>query len=152
MFRALTLCALLLALPGCGDSDSGDPTKVTYAPALGVDLAAMTHHDSGLYTQDTLEGTGAEAVAHKVAQVHYTGWLVDGTQFDSSRGSDRPFSFVLGEDQVIKGWDEGVAGMKVGGKRRLVIPSKLGYGSQGAGGVIPADAVLVFDVELMGVR
>lgn len=154
LLRALTVCAVLLALPGCGDSEStsGDPTKVTYAPSLGVDLAAMERHPSGLYTQDTETGTGDEAVSGKLVQVHYTGWLTDGSMFDTSRGGSRPFSFTLGEGGVIKGWDEGVAGMRVGGKRRLVIPSDLGYGGDGAPPVIPPDAVLVFDVELMGVR
>lgn len=106
---------------------------------------------SGLKYTDLKVGTGAEAKAGDAVQVHYTGWLVDGTKFDSSRDSNRPFRFKLGAGQVIKGWDEGVAGMKVGGKRKLVIPPELGYGRQGAGGVIPPGATLVFEVELLGV-
>jgi FKBP-type peptidyl-prolyl cis-trans isomerase len=97
-------------------------------------------------------GTGDVAVAGKTASVHYTGWLENGKKFDSSVDRGQPFSFPLGAGRVIKGWDEGVQGMKVGGKRKLTIPSDLGYGSRGAGGVIPANATLIFDVELLGVR
>jgi FKBP-type peptidyl-prolyl cis-trans isomerase len=96
-------------------------------------------------------GTGAEAVAGSKVDVHYTGWLTDGTKFDSSLDRGQPFSFPLGGGRVIKGWDQGVAGMKVGGKRKLVIPPELGYGSRGAGGVIPPNATLVFEVELLAV-
>jgi peptidylprolyl isomerase/FKBP-type peptidyl-prolyl cis-trans isomerase FkpA len=95
-------------------------------------------------------GAGAEATAGLKVEVHYTGWLLDGKQFDSSRGGD-PFSFKLGAGQVIKGWDQGVAGMKVGGKRKLTIPPELGYGLRGFPGVIPSQATLVFEVELLGV-
>jgi len=102
------------------------------------------------YTDDQV-GTGAEATTGKTAVVHYTGWLMDGKKFDSSVDRNQPFSFPLGAGQVIKGWDEGVAGMKVGGKRKLIIPASLGYGSRGAGGVIPADAELTFEVELLKV-
>jgi FKBP-type peptidyl-prolyl cis-trans isomerase len=84
--------------------------------------------------------------------VHYTGWLLDGTKFDSSVDRGKPFSFHLGAGEVIRGWDEGVAGMKVGGKRKLRIPAELGYGARGAGGVIPGNATLIFDVELLGVK
>ena len=103
------------------------------------------------YTDDQV-GTGAEAQAGKTVVVHYTGWLLDGTKFDSSRDRNQPFSFPLGRGQVIKGWDEGVAGMKVGGKRTLIIPPALGYGARGAGGVIPPNATLKFEVELLDVR
>jgi FKBP-type peptidyl-prolyl cis-trans isomerase FkpA len=103
------------------------------------------------YTDDQV-GTGTEAQAGKTVSVHYTGWLLDGTKFDSSKDRNQPFSFPLGGGQVIKGWDEGVAGMKVGGKRTLVIPPDLGYGARGAGGVIPPNATLKFEVELLDVK
>ena len=148
----LPLCAsLLLAAPACDDPDySGDPAKVKYAPSLGVDLGAMNRSDTGLYTQDKVEGTGTEAVKGSKVTVHYTGWLTDGYKFDSSRDRNQPFSFTLGVGQVIKGWDEGVTGMKVGGQRRLVIPSELAYGPSGRNS-IPPNAVLIFDVELLSV-
>ena len=107
---------------------------------------------SGLKYVDQVVGTGDAAVAGKTASVHYTGWLENGKKFDSSVDRGQPFSFPLGAGKVIKGWDEGVQGMKVGGKRKLTIPSDLGYGSRGAGGVIPPNATLIFDVELLGVR
>ncbi|HWV46232.1 MAG TPA: FKBP-type peptidyl-prolyl cis-trans isomerase [Nitrospira sp.] len=107
---------------------------------------------SGLKYVDQVIGVGDAAVVGKTASVHYTGWLENGKKFDSSVDRGQPFSFPLGAGRVIKGWDEGVQGMKVGGKRKLTIPSDLGYGSRGAGGVIPPNATLIFDVELLGVR
>jgi FKBP-type peptidyl-prolyl cis-trans isomerase len=106
---------------------------------------------SGLQIEDMTEGTGAEAKAGHQVRVHYTGWLTDGKKFDSSRDRGQPFGFKLGGGQVIRGWDEGVSGMKVGGLRKLTIPPELGYGARGAGGVIPPNATLVFEVELLGV-
>ena len=108
--------------------------------------------ESGLKYEDIVEGTGAEAVAGKTVSVHYTGWLTDGQKFDSSKDRGRAFQFSLGKGEVIRGWDEGVAGMKVGGKRKLTIPPDLGYGARGAGGVIPPNATLQFEVELLAVR
>ena len=111
---------------------------------------------SGLQYEDELVGTGPEATQGQDVRVHYTGWLfndgVQGAKFDSSRDRKDPFGFSLGAGMVIKGWDEGVAGMKVGGKRTLVIPPELGYGARGVGGVIPPNATLVFDVELLDVK
>lgn len=106
-----------------------------------------------LKIEDLKVGTGAEAIAGKKITVNYTGTLTDGTKFDSSLNPGRtPFEFNLGAGQVIEGWDKGFAGMKVGGKRRLTIPSSMGYGSQGAGGIIPPNATLIFEVELLGVN
>jgi peptidylprolyl isomerase/FKBP-type peptidyl-prolyl cis-trans isomerase FkpA len=106
---------------------------------------------SGLTYQDVVTGTGAEAAKGQSVSVHYTGWLTDGTKFDSSKDRGEPFVFPLGRGQVIRGWDEGVQGMKVGGTRKLTIPPSLGYGVRGAGGVIPPNATLVFEVELLKV-
>ncbi|WP_018605732.1 FKBP-type peptidyl-prolyl cis-trans isomerase [Uliginosibacterium gangwonense] len=107
---------------------------------------------SGLIIEDTVLGTGAEAKAGNRVVVHYTGWLTDGRKFDSSMDRNDPFVFLLGGRQVIAGWDEGVQGMKIGGTRKLTIPAQLGYGARGAGGVIPPNATLVFEVELLGVQ
>lgn len=117
---------------------------------------AMTTTKTGLQYEDTEVGTGALAAAGKTCVMHYTGWLwtdgAKGSKFDSSRDHGSPFSFGLGQGQVIGGWDEGVAGMKVGGKRTLLIPPTLGYGARGAGGVIPPNATLLFEVELLDLR
>ncbi len=107
--------------------------------------------DSGLKYEDLVAGDGEEAKAGQTVTVHYTGWLENGTKFDSSKDRNDPFRFKLGAGQVIRGWDEGVAGMKVGGSRKLTIPAALGYGARGAGGVIPPNATLNFDVELLAV-
>lgn len=106
---------------------------------------------SGLIIEDSISGTGAEAKQGRTVVVHYTGWLTDGSKFDSSKDRNEPFSFPLGKRYVIAGWDEGVTGMKVGGTRKLTIPPELGYGARGAGGVIPPNATLVFEVELLDV-
>jgi FKBP-type peptidyl-prolyl cis-trans isomerase FkpA len=111
-----------------------------------------TTNASGLKVTDLQTGDGPEAKAGHQVTVHYTGWLENGTKFDSSLDRRDPFKFVLGAGAVIRGWDEGVEGMKVGGKRRLTIPASLGYGARGAGGVIPPNATLIFEVELLGVK
>jgi FKBP-type peptidyl-prolyl cis-trans isomerase FkpA len=142
---------LLVLLASCisgGDRSSAGGVSAD----LGIDTAAMTTTPTGLKLQDVTVGQGAEATPGKVAVVHYTGWLTDGKKFDSSRDRGEPFDFPVGAGQVIAGWDQGVAGMKVGGRRKLVIPSELGYGARGAPPVIPPDATLVFDVELLEVR
>ena len=116
----------------------------------------MSELPSGLKYTDSTVGTGAEATPGKRVSVHYTGWLYEngqkGKKFDSSLDRGEPFAFPLGGGQVIKGWDQGVAGMKVGGKRTLIIPPELGYGARGAGGVIGPNATLMFDVELLNVQ
>ena len=126
------------------------PHPHTKHPAM-----TMTTTASGLQYEDTLTGSGPTATAGQQVSVHYTGWLyndgVRGAKFDSSKDRNEPFEFGLGRGSVIKGWDEGVQGMAVGGQRTLVIPPALGYGARGAGGVIPPDATLMFEVELLGV-
>ena len=132
------------------------PSAETPSPMTEENLAeeALTEEtlvttDSGLQYVDITEGTGAMPQAGQRVTVHYTGTLEDGTKFDSSRDRGRPFTFQIGVGQVIKGWDEGVSTMRVGGQRKLAIPAELGYGSRGAGGVIPPNATLIFDVELL---
>ena len=105
---------------------------------------------SGLIIEELVVGEGAEATAGQQVSVHYTGWLTNGRKFDSSKDRNDPFEFALGARHVIAGWDEGVQGMKIGGTRKLTIPPELGYGARGAGGVIPPNATLVFEVELLG--
>jgi FKBP-type peptidyl-prolyl cis-trans isomerase FkpA len=117
---------------------------------LEIPMAEMMT-DSGLKYDDIAIGDGAAAVKGQTVSVHYTGWLTDGEKFDSSKDRNDPFQFPLGAGRVIRGWDEGVQGMKVGGTRRLTIPPQLGYGAQGAGGVIPPNATLVFEVELLAI-
>jgi peptidylprolyl isomerase len=125
-------------------ASAGSPGAASSAP--------MTKTASGLQYQDMTAGSGPAAKSGDKVSVHYTGWLENGTKFDSSVDRGQPFNFTLGAGQVIPGWDEGVAGMQVGGKRKLIIPAALGYGSQGAGGVIPPNATLIFDVELLGIN
>ena len=154
----LALLMLAGALAACGSPASREPaTTSATAPAAPASPAVPDVPE--LVVSDLQAGSGAEAKAGSLVTVHYTGWLYDpnatetkGAKFDSSRDSGRPFQFWLGAGKVIRGWDEGVAGMKVGGVRRLVIPSSLGYGERGAGEVIPPGAALVFDVELLDVR
>ncbi len=140
--------ALMATLGSLACHDQASNTQNTQAGVGSMDAAGM-----GLKITDQKVGSGAEAVAGKTVSVHYTGWLESNKQkFDSSLDRGNPFEFGLGAGQVIKGWDMGVAGMKVGGKRQLVIPASLGYGERGAGGVIPPNATLVFDVELLEVK
>jgi len=130
------------------------PAEVTKGPEMDT-FAMPTNLEttaSGLQYSIDQPGTGAQPKPGQTVSVHYSGWLTDGTPFDSSRTRNQPFEFPLGMGRVIKGWDEGVAAMKIGEKRTLVIPASLGYGSRGAGGVIPPNATLVFKVELLGAR
>jgi FKBP-type peptidyl-prolyl cis-trans isomerase FkpA len=136
---ALPLAGLVFAAPPSGAKPGGTEPE-------------WKKNASGLEYQEIKIGEGAEAKAGMTVDVHYTGWLLDGTKFDSSVDRGKPFSFHLGAGEVIRGWDEGVAGMKLGGKRKLRIPAELGYGSRGAGGVIPGNATLIFDVELLSVK
>ena len=144
--RAAAVAALSLIV-----SVAVTPTTPAAAQDQGAPVA-----DSGLKITDTVVGTGATPKTGQTCVMHYTGWLYEdgakGQKFDSSVDRGQPFEFSIGTGQVIKGWDEGVATMKVGGKRTLVIPASLGYGARGAGGVIPPNATLIFDVELLGVK
>ncbi len=151
--RTLLVIPMVFALAACGgDEDSTAPlTTADFAPELNVDLSAMTQTASGLYLQDLQVGAGDEAGAGTTVSVHYEGWLPNGTKFDSSRDRNDPFVFQLGAGLVIGGWDEGVAGMLVGGIRKLVIPPHLAYGPAGAAPAIPGNATLVFDIELLSV-
>ncbi len=116
-----------------------------------IDTEGAVFTESGLGYVELIEGSGATPRTGQLVEVHYTGWLENGEKFDSSKDRGKPFEFVIGKGRVIKGWDEGVASMKIGGVRRLIIPSELGYGRSGAGNVIPPDATLIFDVELLGI-
>ncbi len=158
---AVCLIAISLGLTNANATENTKDMAKDTAKSLTTNTAtskgkSMTRTTaSGLKIEDVLVGTGAEAVAGGGVTVHYTGWLLEaekrGAKFDSSVDRKEPFKFPLGAGRVIKGWDEGVAGMKVGGKRVLTIPPELGYGARGAGGVIPPNATLVFEVELLGV-
>jgi FKBP-type peptidyl-prolyl cis-trans isomerase len=156
MARLAPALLLFVSLTACSNSDAGnstgpsDPSSEVFASALGVNLANMTERASRLWVQDIVVGTGAEATAGKTLRMRYTGWLRTGQEFDSNRSSGDPYSFILGARQVISGWDIGVSGMRVGGKRRLVLGSDYGYGAQGSGR-IPPNATLVFDVELVSI-
>jgi len=148
LLRAALPASLLatLAVAGCGND------LPEFDAALPVDRAALERQDSGLWIQVAEEGSGDTAEPGDTAVVHYTGWLPGGRSFDSSHERGEPFPFALGQGRVIQGWDEGVAGMREGERRILVIPPELGYGERGAGGVIPPGAWLVFEVELLEVR
>lgn len=150
---ALILVSSLVTVACGGSAPAG--TAGTGAPAAGAAAATVT----ALGKDDRVAGTGAEARPGMMVSVHYTGWLYDpaapqmrGKKFDSSKDRGEPFEFQLGKGDVIAGWDEGVAGMKIGGTRVLTIPSNMGYGARGAGADIPPNAALVFEVELLGVK
>ena len=147
MHRQLILLAVIAAA-GChrGSGSKG------FSTSLGVDTTKMTKASAGFWYSDLSAGQGDSATAGRTVTVHYTGWLPDGTKFDSSRDRGEPFAFTLGAGQVISGWDEGVKGMKVGGRRKLVLPPQLAYGDVGAPPAIPPNATLVFDVEVLKVE
>jgi len=150
---AIALAGLHVDVVYTAPASDSDPIV---AARIEIGELTMPNDMTGIPTDLVIEeidlGDGAIAAPGQTVAVHYTGWLRDGTKFDSSKDRGQPFQFKLGAGQVIRGWDLGVAGMKVGGKRRLVIPPDLGYGARGAGGTIPPNAVLVFEVELLGVR
>ncbi|MBI5058808.1 FKBP-type peptidyl-prolyl cis-trans isomerase [candidate division KSB1 bacterium] len=161
---AIALAAAVI-LTGCNEKKTATTTETT-APAAtekkmdaantplpGVPVSGQpVTTPSGLKYYDMTPGTGASPATGQTCVMHYTGWTTDGKEFDSSVKRGQPFEFPIGQGRVIKGWDEGVASMKIGGKRKLVIPSELGYGARGAGGAIPPNATLVFDVELLGLK
>lgn len=174
-FGVMVVCCLVIWVAQLGNSAGGEAiaaelsqsTPVAIAPETGETLVAQADApeaapaaadaseegvvttDSGLQYVELVPGTGAMPRAGQTVVVHYTGTLEDGTKFDSSRDRDRPFTFEIGTGQVIRGWDEGLSTMRVGGRRRLIIPPQLGYGARGAGRVIPPNATLIFDVELL---
>ena len=152
----VTLAVVALSgISGCASggagSGSADPTQLTFAPELGVVLDQMTLTDEGLYYHDLALGTGQEADRNDRVRIHYAGFLPDGTPFDSSIAAGEPIQFVLGMREVVRGWEVGVRGMKEGGRRLLVIPPDLGYGSRGLSGVVPGNATLVFEIQLLEV-
>ncbi len=154
---------LTVPLVACGDGEEAGPAETPAAtpaetPATPVEdgppevSGEPTVTESGLQFIDIEVGTGDAPQSGQTVEVHYTGWLTDGTKFDSSIDRGEPFSFTIGTGQVIDGWDEGVASMNVGGKRRLIIPPELGYGETGYPGVIPANTQIIFDVELLAIK
>lgn len=153
--KSLSTAAIALALVGfsaCTNNESKTTETKTETTSMNTSTDKAAAPSGDLKITNEVVGTGAEAVAGKRVTVDYTGKLTDGTKFDSSVDRKQPFPFTLGKGEVIKGWDQGVAGMKVGGSRTLTIPPNLGYGERGAGGVIPPNATLVFDVKLLKVE
>jgi FKBP-type peptidyl-prolyl cis-trans isomerase FkpA len=150
------LTITLLATAACGSDEStatgqpSNPATETFASSLGISIGSFTKKSDDLYIKDLVVGTGSEAINGRLLAVHYTGWFANGTQFESSVGRS-PIEFTLGRQEVIAGWDQGILGMKVGGKRRLVIGSYLAYGASGRGSIGP-NTTLIFDVELVSVR
>jgi FKBP-type peptidyl-prolyl cis-trans isomerase len=157
VIRSIRSAALgsLVALAACSSSSTAPTTvdieSTTFAPSLGIDLTKFTKNSSGLYWRDLVVGAGTTAANGMTVAVHYVGNLPNGTQFDVNGPTATPFSFKLGIGQVVPGFDEGIRGMKVGGRRQLIIPPELGYGSR-ANGAIPANSILVFTVDLVSAQ
>jgi FKBP-type peptidyl-prolyl cis-trans isomerase FkpA len=149
LLSALVLLAACVEAPPATREVSGQPEKLTFAPTLNAKLDSTERRPSGLYVHDLVVGTGPVADSMSTAEVHYTGWLADGTKFQSSHDRQETFRFTVGIGQVIGGWDEGVKGMRVGGKRQLIVPPKLAYGDIGSAPLIPRMASLVFELELI---
>ena len=145
------LALLLLTACASGGSAAAPTAAVAFAPALEVDTAAMRRLPSGLLVRDLDGGTGSAAARGREVTVHYTGWLPDGTRFDTSAGG-QPVTFRLGAGTAIRGWEEGLVGLRPGGRRQLVVPPRLAYGRRGLAGKVPPDATLVFLIEMVGVR
>ncbi|HBG06698.1 MAG: peptidylprolyl isomerase [Geobacteraceae bacterium GWC2_58_44] len=148
-FIVLLLLVVAISIPACSQKEA-KPTPDKAAQTQAASSGAV-NTASGLSYTDLVQGSGAAPTSGKSVTVHYTGWLEDGKKFDSSVDRGEPFAFRIGAGEVIPGWDEGVMSMRVGGKRKLVIPAQLGYGAAGAGGVIPPNATLIFEVELLAV-
>jgi len=156
----LALCVILaFGTVACKKDGTAEPASQPVKPTAAAKVEApepakegLVKTASGLQYEEIVVGQGATPQAGQKVKVHYTGWLTNGTKFDSSVDRGQPFMFTVGRGQVIKGWDEGLLTMKIGGKRKLTIPPELGYGARGAGGVIPPNSTLIFDVELLGVE
>ena len=141
--------AFVILLGACATGGPApDPAQVTYAPETGVDLSRMERTSSGLYIEEITEGVGKNAVRGDRVRIHFVSWLPDGTVVDSSLGVE-PYQFELGSEEVIRGWNQGIVGMKVGGRRRLVIRPGLGYGARGRAPRVPPNAILVFEIQLL---
>jgi FKBP-type peptidyl-prolyl cis-trans isomerase len=147
----ISLVALTAVVAACGEAKVPTIEETTFAASLAVNLATMTKSGSGLYTRDLVVGTGATATNGKQVGVHYEGFLTNGTRFDANLAGATPFSFQTGTGAVIPGFNEGVTGMKVGGRRQIIIPPSLAYGAEGMG-IIPKNAILVFTLDLVSVN
>jgi peptidylprolyl isomerase len=151
--RNIALALILGLVAGSASSAlAADKKKPAKAAKVPKGKGKVVTTASGLKYEEIVVGKGASPSSGKTVVVHYTGWLTDGKKFDSSRDRGQPFEFVIGQGNVIKGWDEGVMSMKIGGRRKLTIPPGLAYGERGAGGVITPNSTLIFDVELLGVK
>ncbi len=142
----------VVLLASCATGPTVDLAQIPFAPQLGVDLSRMTQAPEGLYFSDPIEGVGEEARLNSRVTIHYLGWFPDGTLFESSAAEGGPVEFTIGDGRVIRGWDLGIRGMRAGGRRIMVIPPGLAYGSRGIPGMIPGNATLVFEVQLVAVN